>query len=73
MMGDTTYFNICNEECSLWYYSERTGLTKRDTDEMYPYERQLTFDLFKNFEDQLEEKRKEAEAQQSGKQVQTAW
>ena len=73
MIGDTTYFNVCNEECSIWYYSERSALTKADTDEMYPYERQLTLDLFKSFEESLEEKRKEAEGAQSSKTSQTAW
>jgi hypothetical protein len=73
MMGDTTYFAVCNEECSLWYFSERSSLTKMDTDAMYPYERGMTLDLFKTYDEHIEHNRKEQMAKKSGKEIKTAW
>jgi hypothetical protein len=74
MIGDISYISVCNEECSLWYFSERSTLSKVDTDEMYPYERQIVFDMFKKFDKEIEENMKKQQAKTSGgKTTTTAW
>jgi hypothetical protein len=73
MMGDTSYFAVCNEECSIWYYSDRTSLTKADTDIMYPYEREMTLEMFKNYDEHIQQKQKEEENKRRGISTTSPW
>lgn len=73
MIGETSYFNVCNEECSIWYYSDRSSLGKADTEMMYPYERQMTLEMFANFDEIIKQKQKEAENAAKGIQTSSPW
>jgi hypothetical protein len=66
MIGDTSFINVFEEQCVIVYYSERSSITWKDTEEMIPYEREISISMFKKFDEQIKENEKKAEKKNSG-------
>lgn len=57
MMGDTSYMYVFQEECLLLYF-KNSSLTRRDIEEMPPYEREMMLEMFKRFNEESSGKNK---------------
>jgi len=66
MMGDTNFINVFEEQCAIIYYSDRSSISWKDTEEMFPYEREMAVSMFKKFDEQIKEAQKKAENRKSG-------
>ena len=62
-MGDTNLFNVCKEEYTLLYYSERSNITRADVEDMPPYEREMALMFFKQFNEEIMKNMKEQQKQ----------